>query len=151
MLPERLSKRKRMRTGVLLVALLLLLPGAILWASPGASADSNKDGQIDEWYNTAEGGVFVILRDRNYDGKPDYEVRYDAQNRKVSEKLDFNYDGRMDDFYYYQEGRLVRQEIDTNFDGAVDVWVFLDGVYVLGYERDTDFDGTVDVVKHFGQ
>jgi hypothetical protein len=151
MFQECLSKRKRMRTAALSAALALLLPCAALWASPGLSVDSNKDGQMDQWYETGEGGVFVLLSDRNFDGTADYEVRYDAQNRKISEKMDFNHDGSMDDFYFYQEGRLVRQEIDTNFDGAVDVWVFLDGVYVLGYERDKDFDGVVDLVKRFAE
>jgi len=140
-----------MRTAASLVALALLLACAASWAAPGLSVDSNKDGESDQWYNSAEGGVFVSLSDRNFDGDPDYEARYDGQNRKISEKMDFNYDGQMDDFYFYEEGRLVRQEIDSNFDGAVDIWVFLDGVYVTGYERDKDFDGTVDLVKRFGQ
>ena len=95
--------------------------------------------------------MFVQVSDRNFDGQADYEVRYDAQNRKVSEKMDFNFDGTMDDFYFYEEGKLVRQEIDSNFDGKVDIWVHLDGVYVLGYERDKDYDGVVDLAKRFDQ
>lgn len=153
---RRLSKKKRMRAAPLCAAMLsaflaLVLPVAGLGAAPGVSVDSNEDGAADRWYVTAEDGTFVVLVDSDFDGNADHEVRYDEQNRKVSEKLDFDHDGLMDDFYFYEEGRLVRQEIDTNFDGAIDVWVRLDGLYVLGYERDKDFDGTVDVVKHFDQ
>ena len=90
--------------------------------------------------------------DRNSDGVPDYLVRTDGSSRKLYEEFDYNYDGKMDDFYYYQIGKLIRHEADTNYDGRVDLWVFLvDGVYIQGFERDTDFDGTVDVVRKFGR
>ena len=149
MLAPFVSMRKRMRTAALCVVLALLAPAAGLWPDAGAAVDSNADGHDDQWYAAVGGGVFVVQSDRDHDGRIDYEVRYDSRNRKISEQMDFNYDGAMDDFYFYEEGRLVRQEIDTNFDGAIDVWVFLDGVYVLGYERDKDFDGEVDLVKRF--
>jgi hypothetical protein len=71
--------------------------------------------------------------------------------RKMYEELDFNNDGRMDDFYYYTDGVLERREIDSNYDDAVDVWVYIyEGVYVERYERDTDFDGEIDEVETFG-
>jgi hypothetical protein len=140
-----------MRTAGIWIALALLLGGWAIWADTGLGVDTNKDGETDQWYSSAQGGVFVQVSDRNFDGQADYEVRYDAQNRKVSEKMDFNFDGTMDDFYFYEEGKLVRQEIDSNFDGKVDIWVHLDGVYVLGYERDKDYDGVVDLAKRFDQ
>ena len=65
--------------------------------------------------------------DRNYDERVDYTVQYDDSERKVREELDFNFDGRMDDFYFFENGQLVRQEVDSNFDGRVDVWVSLEG------------------------
>jgi hypothetical protein len=89
--------------------------------------------------------------DRDGDGKVDYRVYYDEKGAAVREEMDFDYDGAMDTFYFYQAGVLQRQEIDSNKDGRVDLWVYLlDGSYVKRYERDTDGDGKPDVVRDFG-
>ena len=71
--------------------------------------------------------------------------------REISEALDFNFDGRMDDFYYYVGGVLDRREIDTDFNDDIDLWVYLfEGVYLSRVERDLDGDGKVDFVKEYG-
>jgi hypothetical protein len=134
----------------LLLALLLL--GALQgYGSPGLAMDRNSDGVPDQWIETGPDGRSITM-DRDFDGRADHRVRMDYNQRQVYEEFDFNYDGRMDDFYFYESGRLVRQEIDSNFDDRVDVWVFLlEGIYIRYYERDTDFDGKVDVVKDFGR
>jgi hypothetical protein len=120
-------------------------------SSPAYALDSNRDGSPDQWYEVADGQVRGLSQDRNYDGQVDYLVEYDREGRKVREEMDFNFDGRMDDFYYFEKGALVRQEIDSNFDQRIDVWVFLEGLYIRRYEMDRDFDGRVDVVKDYGQ
>ncbi len=90
--------------------------------------------------------------DTNEDGTIDYALMLTENNQKRYEAMDFNFDGLMDDFYYYERGVLVREEIDTNFDGAVDLWIHMhEGVYVGGYERDSDYDGEIDLVKEFGE
>jgi hypothetical protein len=90
--------------------------------------------------------------DRNGDGVMDYRVVYDRSGMVSEEDMDYNYDGKMDTFYYYARGILQREEIDTNNDGKVDIWVtILDGTYVQRYEQDTDGDGTPDRVRDFGQ
>lgn len=113
------------------------------------SANEQKPG---EWQEQEPDGVTVLRSDRNSDGKVDYLLRYDEIGLKIYEELDFNYDGAMDDFYYYHNGILTEREVDSNYDKQVDLWVFLaDGVYIEKYERDTNFDGIVDVVKKFGK
>ena len=128
--------------------LLTVLPPAL--ASPGLTLDRNGDGRPDQWYEVADGRVVGLSQDRDYDERIDYTVEYDANDRKVREEMDFNYDGRMDDFYFFEDGRLVRQEVDSNFDGRIDVWVSLEGQYIRGYEMDRDFDGVAEVRKSFG-
>jgi hypothetical protein len=89
--------------------------------------------------------------DRDGDGKVDYRVYYDERGGVAREEMDFDYDGTMDTFYFYQAGVLQRQEIDSNRDGKVDLWVYLlDGSYVKRYERDTDGDGKPDMARDFG-
>jgi len=91
-----------------------------------------------------------ILVDRNGDGKIDYALKQDKNGTKICEAFDCNYDGRMDNFYFYETGVLARQEIDTKFVGKIDLWVYLyQGVYISAYER-ANSDGVLSLVKVFG-
>jgi hypothetical protein len=93
-----------------------------------------------------------LTRDTNGDGRIDYAVKMDGQDRKQLEALDYNHDGRMDDFVYYSNGVPVREEIDSNYDGKIDLWVYLyQGVYIERYEQDTNFDGIPDIVRNYGK
>ena len=139
-----------MKAGIIIIIISMYAAG-ILSASPGTAVDSNSDGQPDQWYEVTGGKIEKVSMDRNFDTVIDYNVEYDLGHRKLYEEMDFNHDGQMDDFYYFEEGKLVRQEIDSNFDGAVDVWVYLDGMYILKYEIDSDFDGNIDFVKDYEQ
>ena len=114
--------------------------------------DTNNDGQADKWVSVDGEGVTSLKKDQDFDGKPDYHLKFDKNGRKILEEMDFNRDGKMDDYYFYENGVLVERKIDTNHDGKIDIWVFIhEGVYIEKYERDTDFDGEVDVVKDFGE
>jgi len=93
-----------------------------------------------------------LTADRDGDGTVDYAVRVDDSGNKLREAMDYNLDGRMDDFYFYANDVLQRQEVDSNFDEAIDVWVYMwRGVYVQRWERDTDFDGAVDLIRDYDQ
>jgi len=135
----------------LFTLILALCAVGVLSASPGQAVDSNSDGQADQWFEITEGGIEKVSMDRNFDSFVDYNVEYDLQHRKIYEELDFNHDGEMDDFYFFEEGKLIRQEIDSNFDSMIDVWVYLEGLYIHKYEMDSDFDGMIDVIKDYGQ
>jgi len=135
----------------LFILILALSAVGVLSASPGQAVDSNSDGQADQWFEITEGRIEKVSMDRDFDTFLDYIVEYDLQHRKIYEELDFNHDGEMDDFYFFEDGKLIRQEIDSNFDGMIDVWVYLDGLYIHKYEMDSDFDGMIDVIKDYGQ
>ena len=139
-----------MKAFVLLVLSLCFLT-QVLSASPGRAVDSNSDGIPDQWYEMTNGQIERVSMDRNFDTRIDYNVEYGFGHQKLYEELDFNHDGCMDDFYFFEEGKLIRQEVDTNYDGAVDVWVYLDGQYILRYEMDSNFDGSVDVIKDYSE
>lgn len=95
--------------------------------------------------------TFVEKFDSNNDGNIDYLVRTNIDGDKVMESIDFNFDGEMDDLYFYSEGIIVRREIDSNFDLKIDIWVYIkDGSFIEKYEQDLDFDGLIDKVKIFG-
>ena len=134
--------------GVFCAFFLSALP--VLAANTGES-DINGDGKVDQWIEDLGDDRFRVTKDRDFDGRVDYALVYTSDGNKVFEEQDFNYDGEMDDFYYYVAGVLDYRTVDTNFDGAVDLFVYLDrGVYIWKIERDTDFDGTVDYEKKYG-
>lgn len=133
----------------LLVLMILIMTVLLPAAAQDSGDDTNGDGEVDRWI-TLDGGVIrEIAIDRDYDGSIDYITKYDDDFKKTEEQLDFNYDGKMDDFYFYASGKMYKREIDTNYDGHVDIWVYLDGIYVKKYEKDTDFDGKVDLIEDY--
>ena len=130
----------------LLIFLMIFTAAA---AAQDNGDDTNSDGMPDRWVKLNGGKVSEISVDRDYNGEVDYVVKYDEESNKIEEQLDFNFDGKMDDFYYYARGKMKRREIDTNYDNRIDIWVYLDGIYIEKYEKDTDFDGRVDVVEEY--
>jgi hypothetical protein len=104
-------------------------------------------------FGSLENALPSLNLDSNGDGREDYLVRNDLDSGdKMMEILDFNHDGEMDDFYFYEDGILRERAIDSNFDGLVDLWVYIEGgVYIAYYEKDTDFDGKMDKIKRYSQ
>jgi len=124
--------------------LVLLAAVALRAADPEDAPDTRPLAGWQSFEPAAYGDEWMVL-DRNDDGVIDYAVRLDDRNEKVREAMDFNYDGSMDDFYFYRNGVLERQEVDTNYDGRIDVWIHLRrGVYIEKWERDRDYDGVID-------
>jgi hypothetical protein len=135
----------------IIIVLLLAAAAQQAAANPVYTGDENKDGRPDQWIEITEERITRMKMDRDYDGQVDYIVDLDAQGVRLYEEYDFNFDGAMDDFYYYHQGQLIRQEVDTNFDGRIDVWVYLhEGLYIESYRRDSDYDGEIDLVKEYG-
>ena len=110
--------------------------------------DRNKDKKTDRWFYLKSDGGITINSDNNFDGIVDHILETDRQGNKLYEEMDYNYDGIMDNFYYYKNGALERQEIDSNYDGNIDIWIYLEkGIYITKIERDKDHDGKIDFVK----
>jgi len=106
--------------------------------------DTNLDGIKDvvRTFN-AKGEAIHEEADRNYDGKLDVWVSF-VDGRMSEEDIDSNFDGKVDTWKFYVDGELSRIKRDTNGDGKPDVWE----IYVHGkLDRmgvDTEFDGHVD-------
>jgi hypothetical protein len=106
--------------------------------------DTNLDGIKDvvRTFNP-KGEAVHEEADSNFDGKIDTWVSF-VDGRMSEEDLDSNYDGKIDVWKYYVDGELTRIKRDTNGDGKPDIWE----IYVKGkLDRmgvDTEFDGHVD-------
>jgi hypothetical protein len=131
--------------------LCMVLTAAPAWSQNVSESDENGDGKADQWIEDLGDERFKVMMDRDFNGAVDYALVYRNDGSKEYEEVDYNYDGEMDDFYFYRSGVLDRRNVDTNYDGKADLWVFLDeGVYIWKVERDMDFNGEVDYVKEYG-
>ena len=82
--------------------------------------------------------------DTNLDGIKDTVRTFNPKGEALREESDTDYDGRVDHWLAFSEGRVVEEQEDTNGDGKPDVWE----IYVKGrLERmgvDEGGDGHVD-------
>jgi hypothetical protein len=106
--------------------------------------DTNLDGIKDVMRTFNEKGEPLHEEaDTNYDGQVDSWSTY-ANGRLASQFMDNTGKGKPGIWKYYANGKVSRIQRDTNADGNPDVWE----IYVLGHlERvgvDVDFDGHVD-------
>jgi hypothetical protein len=83
--------------------------------------------------------------DTNLDGIKDVVRLFNAKGEATKENADTNYDGKLDSWAIYVNGRMSEEDLDTNYDGAADVWkYYLDGK-LSRIKRDRNFDGKPDV------
>lgn len=132
-----------------IVAFTLLFISVIIFAD--YSLDSNKDGNDDVWVEETADGGYIINSDKDFDGMVDSKLTMDHMRLTTLEESDYNLDGIMDNFYYYEDGYVVRQEVDSNYDQKIDIWVYItnNGTAILKYEKDLDYDGVIDKIKEF--
>ena len=135
-----------------LVALATLLFLVLAGGVADTTYPDSRPLSADQFFDPAEYDESWFTDDRDENGVIDYAIRLDDQGYRVQEAMDFNYDGLMDDFYFYSNDVLQREEIDSNYDGQIDIWVFLyHGVYIRMWEQDTDYDGVIDVREDYDE
>jgi hypothetical protein len=83
--------------------------------------------------------------DTNLDGIKDVVRTFNAKGEALKENADTNYDGKLDIWSTFVNGRLSEEDIDTNFDGAPDVWKYYVDGRLARIKRDRNFDGKPDV------
>lgn len=129
-------------------ALVMMMP---LVAEPASQIGDERNCRPPMPVDVGGYGSAWVTDDRNGDGLIDHAAQYDKKGLPTVEAFDFNYDGKMDDFYSFVSGAVVEEVLDSNFDGLIDIWVHVyQGVYVASYERDSNFDGKLDIVKRYG-
>jgi hypothetical protein len=83
--------------------------------------------------------------DSNLDGIKDVVRVFNAKGEAVHEEADTDYDGRIDVWVDFIDGRMSQERIDTNHDGKPDVWKYYLNGQLSRVQRDTNFDGHPDV------
>jgi hypothetical protein len=89
--------------------------------------------------------------DTNLDGIKDVVRTFNAKGEAQHEEADTDYDGRIDLWVDFVEGRMSIEKIDTNHDGKPDVWKYYVGGRLSRVQRDTQFSGKPDVWEIYGK
>jgi hypothetical protein len=115
--------------------------------------DLNRDGKSDAYvFLIVVDGVARIVRkenDLNDDRKIDIVRTMNERGELVQERLDTDFDGRIDLVVIFERGKIVRKENDTNFDSRVDVWRYFEKDAISRKEADLNYDGRVDYWEYF--
>ncbi len=83
--------------------------------------------------------------DTNLDGIKDVVRTFNAKGEAMHEEADGDYDGKIDVWLSFVDGRLAEEDTDTNKDGKPDVWKFYQDGQMTRIKRDRNFDGKPDV------
>ena len=83
--------------------------------------------------------------DTNLDGIKDVMRTFNAKGEALHEQSDTDYDGKVDIWMNFVNGRLEEEDNDTNKDGKPDVWKFYVDGALNRVKRDRNFDGQPDV------
>jgi hypothetical protein len=82
--------------------------------------------------------------DTNLDGIKDVVRTFNAKGEAQHEEADRDYDGRVDVWINFVDGRLAEEDVDTNKDGKPDVWKFYVNGQLQRIRRDRNNDGKPD-------
>jgi antitoxin component YwqK of YwqJK toxin-antitoxin module len=111
--------------------------------------DRDYDGRIDTWVRYDAGLVVEIDRDTDGDGTLDEWQSYGRDGRMARREVDRNGDGTRDAFFDYQAGSLVEERHDGNSDGKLDRVVHYAERKITHTEEDLDNDGRMDTWTYF--
>lgn len=83
--------------------------------------------------------------DTNLDGIKDNVRTFNAKGEAQHEEADRDFDGKIDVWMNFVDGRLTEEAEDTNGDGKPDVWKYYVNGQLSRIKRDRNFDGKPDV------
>ena len=83
--------------------------------------------------------------DTNLDGIKDTVRTFNAKGEAMHEEADRDFDGRIDLWINFVDGRMAEEDVDTNKDGKPDVWKFYVDGQLQRIRRDRNFDGKADI------
>ena len=87
----------------------------------------------------------VEVRDINGDGVPDLWIYYSPlrSSEIVRQEEASHFDGRVDTWSYFKDGRLMRREVDTKGKGLADTVYYYENDKIVREERDKNGNGDV--------
>ena len=83
--------------------------------------------------------------DTNLDGIKDVVRTFNLKGEALHEEADTDYDGKVDVWINFVDGRMAEEDVDTNKDGKPDVWKFYVDGQLQRIRRDRNFDGKADI------
>jgi len=103
------------------------------------------------WGNPTALQVTRGVLDADRDGVPE-QIRYFEPKSKqlLRSEQDSDYDGKLDIWSTYVDGKLVARVVDTNADGSPDVWEQYDDGRMTLRTIDRDQDGVADAFYVYG-
>lgn len=75
--------------------------------------------------------------DLNNDGRRDVVRWYSDEGRPLREQADRDFDGRPEEWDYFEDARIVQSEVDSDRDGMIDTRTYFQNGRVTRVERDT--------------
>lgn len=113
-------------------------------AAGAVKTDVNNDGRAD--IVRVMNGAREVCRvlDLNFDGRVDNYLYFDEAGNLRRRESDFDRDGVIDEIGTYQSGRIVQKHRETNLDGKLDTWDTYANERLSQRLRDTNADGKVD-------
>lgn len=113
-------------------------------ASGAKSFDADGDGRP-ELVQVMDGGRELCRAvDFNRDGVIDVFVYFDERGQQRRRESGFDRDTLPDEVSVYENGTLVRKERETNNDRKIDTWDYYENGLLVREERDSTGDGFVD-------
>ncbi len=106
--------------------------------------DANNDGRADISRVMAGNRELCRVLDLNFDGKVDNFLYFDEAGKLRRRESDFDRDGLIDEIGIYQAGRILYKHRETNLDGKLDTWDTYKNGRLTERRRDTNADGKVD-------
>ncbi|PIE06266.1 MAG: hypothetical protein CSA75_00430 [Sorangium cellulosum] len=106
--------------------------------------DVNNDGRAD--ITRVMNGAREVCRvlDLNFDGRVDNFLYFDEAGKLRRRESDFDRDGIIDEIGLYKNGKVIQKHRETNLDGALDTWDTYTNERITERLRDTNADGKVD-------
>jgi hypothetical protein len=89
--------------------------------------------------------------DTNLDGIKDVVRTYTPKGEPQHEEADRDYDGKIDIWITFADGRMAEVQEDTNRDGRPDTWKFYSDGALVRIKRDRNFDGRVDIWEMYAR
>ncbi|MBN9166823.1 MAG: hypothetical protein BGO98_47115 [Myxococcales bacterium 68-20] len=83
--------------------------------------------------------------DTNLDGIKDVVRTFNEKGEALHEEADRDYDGKIDVWLKFVDGRIAQEDVDTNKDGKPDIWKFYVNGQLQRIRRDRNGDGKPDV------